>query len=499
MKRVQIFDTTLRDGEQSPGISLTPKNKLEIARQLDRLGVDVIETGFPISSSGDFEAVSLIASKVSRPVICALSRAKEEDIDVAWQAIKEAANPRIHTFVMASDIQIKKQLNKSYAEVLEMVSMAVSRAKRHVWDVEFSPMDATRANFDFLLEMIGLAIKNGATVINIPDTVGISTPDSFGQLIKYLVEAFPWLGDKVTLSVHCHNDLGMATANALVALQNGANQVECTINGLGERAGNTALEEIAMIIDTLPDLALETNVKTPEISKTSRLITNLTGYSVQHNKAIVGRNAFAHSSGIHQDGVLKSSDTYEIIKPERIGLKTNKLVLGKTSGKHAFKEYLSELEISLPEEYFKEAFRRFKKLADKKAEITEADVEAIVNEVCFSGEEVYYLVDLSVCGKDGDMPIANVVVSKNGEEKKALAEGKGHVSAIAAAINNALQINGQITDYEVKSITEGSDSQAYVICKVLVNEKTYTGSGSDEDVLKASAIAYLRAVSRALA
>ena len=372
--RVYIFDTTLRDGEQSPGISLSIREKLEIAEQLAKLGVDAIEAGFPITSQGDFEAVKAVADGVKGPRIVGLARSVGADIDRAWEAVKGAERPMIHTFIATSDIHIERKLRKSKDEVLKMAEMAVKKARKYTPEVEFSPEDATRSDFDFLCKILTVALESGATSINIPDTVGYALPDEFGKLIKELKQAVPGLND-VILSVHCHNDLGLAVANSLAAVENGANQVECTINGLGERAGNAALEEIVMILDTrYRTLGRRTNIKTEEITKTSRLVSMLTGYQIQFNKAIVGANAFAHSSGIHTDGVLKDRITYEIISPQKVGLSESKIILGKTSGRHALRQHLEGMGYSLSDDELERTFERFKELADKKAEITDDDL-----------------------------------------------------------------------------------------------------------------------------
>jgi 2-isopropylmalate synthase len=427
--RIFLFDTTLRDGEQSPGISLSTREKLEIADQLARLGIDVIEAGFPITSQGDFDAVSAIAKSVREPVIAALARVVEADIDRAAEALKKAAKPRIHTFVMASDTQIEYQLRKTRDEVIDMAVKAVERAKSYVDDVEFSPMDATRADFDFLCKLVEATIDAGATVVNIPDTVGYATPDEFGKLIADLMKTVPKMND-IIVSVHCHNDLGMSTANALEAVINGAMQVEGTINGIGERAGNTALEEIAMILDTRRStLGKYTNIKTEEISKTSRLISNLTGYQVQFNKAIFGRNAFAHSSGIHQDGVLKQRSTFEIIDPKRVGISESSLILGKTSGRHAFRMHVEGLGYQIKDEEFEGLFEKFKALADKKAVISDMDIEALLADEVRSASDVYMLEYMSVCSGTDVTPEAKVRLRKNGDEViEMTASGDGQVA-----------------------------------------------------------------------
>lgn len=496
--RIYLFDTTLRDGEQSPGISLSTREKLEIADQLAKLGIDVIEAGFPITSTGDFEAVSTIAKKVREPVIAALARVVDADIDRAAEAVKKAERPRIHTFVMSSDTQIKYQLRKTREEVLEMAINAVKRAKSYVDDVEFSPMDASRADFDFLCKLIDATIESGATVINVPDTVGYATPDEFGRLIADLIKAVPAM-DEVIVSVHCHNDLGMSTANAFAAIMNGAVQVEGTINGIGERAGNTALEEIAMIIDTRrKTLGKYTNIKTEEIAKTSRLVSSLTGYQVQFNKAIVGKNAFAHSSGIHQDGVLKERSTFEIINPKRVGISESSLVLGKTSGRHAFRKHLESLGYRLSDDELEKAFERFKDLADKKAEITDIDVEAILADEVRTASDVYTLEHISVCSGTDTTPTATVRLRKNGKVIEKTSIGDGQVDAACKAIKRATGVKGELISYNVNSITEGLDAQGDVTIQLKINGKPVLGRGVSTDIIEASARAYLNAINKAL-
>lgn len=497
-EKVYIFDTTLRDGEQSPGISLNTREKLEIAEQLARLGVDVIEAGFPITSPGDFEAVRTIARRVKGPTIAALSRVVDKDIDRAWEAIKDADKPRIHTFVMASDVQIKHQLKKTEEEVLKLTEAAVKRAKSYTADVEFSPMDATRADFDYLCKLVELAIDCGATTINIPDTVGYSLPDEFGRLIRKLKGLVPALND-VVLSVHCHNDLGMATANSLEAVINGANQIECTINGLGERAGNTSLEEVVMILDTRSrTLDKETNIKTEEIMRTSRLVSSLTGYNIQFNKAIVGRNAFAHSSGIHQDGVLKERTTFEIINPQKIGLAESKLILGKTSGRHAFRTELEKLDYKLSEEEFDQAFAKFKELADKKAEITNGDLEALVADQVRAAVEVYKLDYIKTSSGTDEVPTALVRLTKNGEVIEKTLTGDGQVDAACKAISEATGVEAKLISYNVSAITEGLDAQGDVTIRLEIQGKSVLGRGVSTDIIEASAKAYLNAINKAL-
>lgn len=496
--RIYIFDTTLRDGEQSPGISLNTREKLEIAEQLARLGVDVIEAGFPVTSPGDFEAVREISTKVEGPTIAALSRALANDINEAAKALRDARKPRIHTFIMTSETQVKYQLKKSYDEVVKMAVDAVTLAKSFCEDVEFSPMDATRTDFDFLARIVGEAVNYGATVINIPDTVGYAMPSEFGELIKKLIVAVPSLKD-VVISVHCHNDLGLAVANSLAAVENGATQVEGSINGLGERAGNTAIEELVMALKVRKNyLSAETGINTHEITRTSRLVSKLTGYSIQFNKAIVGRNAFAHSSGIHQDGVLKERTTYEIIDPKDIGLTESKLILGKTSGRHAFRTYLEKMGHHLREDELERAFTRFKSLADKKAEISNDDLEALVADEVRTIKEIYALDYISVVSASDQTPRAKIRLTKEGESYEQAADGDGPVDAVCNAISGATGITAKLLSYNVSSITGGLDAQGDVTISLEINGQEFLGRGVSTDIIEASAKAYLNAINKAL-
>ncbi|MDP1809130.1 MAG: 2-isopropylmalate synthase [Actinomycetota bacterium] len=497
--RVYIFDTTLRDGEQSPGISLNVREKLEIAEQLARLGVDVIEAGFPITSPGDFEAVSTIAKKVKGPIIAGLARAVDADIDRAWEAVKAAERSRIHTFIATSDIHIERKLKKNKDEVVEMAKAAVARAKGYTDDVEFSPEDATRSDFEFLCRIVRAAIDSGATVINIPDTVGYALPEEFADLIKQLRERLPELGREVILSVHCHNDLGLAVANSLVAVAGGANQIECTINGLGERAGNAALEELVMIMDTRArSMNKTTGIKTDEISRTSKLISSLTGYSVQFNKAIVGRNAFAHSSGIHTDGMLKDRTTYEIMSPERIGLAESRLILGKTSGRHAFRAHLEELGHQLDSAELDRAFGQFKTLADKKAQITNEDIEAIVAEEVRTVTETYKLEYLSVASATDETPTATIKLRRGVELLEQTNDGDGPVDAVCKAISAIAGMPATLLSYNVSAITGSLDAQGDVTVNLRINGRNYLGRGISTDIIEASAKAYLNAINKAV-
>jgi len=496
--KILIFDTTLRDGEQSPGISLNTREKLEIAEQLSRLGVDVIEAGFPITSKGDFEAVKEISSKVEGPTVAALARAVSGDIEEAAKALGVAKKPRIHTFIMTSETQVKYQLKKSYDEVTEMAVDAVKLSKSYCDDVEFSPMDATRADFDFLARIIKETIDAGATVINVPDTVGYSLPSEFGNLIKRLLESVPSLKD-VVLSVHCHNDLGLAVANSLAAVENGATQVEGAINGLGERAGNTAIEELVMALKVRGALINKsTNINSKEITRTSRLVSKLTGYSVQNNKSIVGRNAFAHSSGIHQDGVIKERTTYEIIDPKEIGLSENKLILGKTSGRHAFRKQLEEMGHNLSEEELEHSFKRFKELADKKAEITSDDLDALAAEEVRTLEETYSLDFMKIQSATDSTPMAEITLSKDDEKIESKANGDGPVDAICNAISEATGVSSKLLSYNVSSITGGLDAQGDVSITLEIEGKEVLGRGVSTDIIEASARAYLNAINKSL-
>lgn len=498
MDRVFIFDTTLRDGEQSPGISLNKREKLEIAEQLSRLGVDVIEAGFPVTSKGDFEAVKTIAEKVRGPVIAALARAVERDIDVAWEAIKDAKRPRIHTFINTSDVQITHQLKKTHEEVLEMAAAAVRRAKSYCEDVEFSAMDATRSRKEFLYKIFAVAIEAGATVINVPDTVGIMLPEEFGRLIKDIRENVAGIDD-ITLSVHNHNDLGLSVATTIAGVENGVRQVECTVNGLGERAGNTSLEEVVMIIDTHKDtLGVTTGIQTEEITRTSRLVSRLTGYMVQPNKAVVGANAFAHESGIHQDGVLKERTTFEILDPKKVGLAKSEIVLGKTSGRHGFRQRLSELGYQLTDEELDQAFDRFKDLADKKSEVSDDDLEALVAGIVRNYEDIFSIKYIKTSSGTDEMPNALILLSKNGEEIKAEATGDGQVDAACRAISKATGIEGKLLSYNVSSITGGLDAQGDVSVKLIIEGREVLGRGVSTDIIEASAQAYLNAINRYL-
>jgi 2-isopropylmalate synthase len=500
MNKVIIFDTTLRDGEQAAGGTLNIQEKLDIARQLERLGVDVIEAGFPISSAGDFEAVSLIAKEVRKPVICGLARAHPDDIDRAWEAVKEAAHPRIHVFLSSSDIHLGYQLKKSRQEVLNTARDMVARAKKYTDNIEFSPMDASRTEPEYIYQILEAVIDAGANTVNIPDTVGYAIPSEFGNLIEGIIKNVPNI-KKAVISVHCHNDLGLAVANSLEAVRRGARQVECTVNGIGERAGNASLEEIVMAIKTRQDFfSLSTNVNTSQIYKASRLVSDLTGFVVQPNKAIIGANAFRHESGIHQDGVIKMPITYEIMDPKTVGIPSSSLVLGKLSGRHAFKEHLAELGYSLNEEDFNRAFTAFKELADKKKGVTDRDIESLIAEEQRTVSEVYHLDRVQVSCGDRGIPTAAVrLIGPDGETLADAALGTGPVDAVYKAINRIVNVPNQLTEFTVKSVTEGIDAIGEVMVRIESEGITYTGRGADTDIIVASAKAYMNALNRLLA
>jgi 2-isopropylmalate synthase len=498
--KVIIFDTTLRDGEQAAGGTLNIQEKLGIARQLEKLGVDVIEAGFPISSPGDFDAVRLIAKEVHGPVICALARAHPDDIDRAWEAVKPAKHPRLHVFLSASDIHLLYQLKKSREEILEMSRGMVARAKKYTDDVEFSPMDASRTEPEYLYQILAAVIDAGATTVNIPDTVGYAIPDEFGSLIGGILQNVPNI-NRAIVSVHCHDDLGLAVANSLEAVKRGARQVECTINGIGERAGNASLEEIVMAIKTRRDFFnLTANVNTTQIYKTSRLVSELTGFLVQPNKAIVGANAFSHEAGIHQDGVIKMPITYEIMDPRTVGIPASSLVLGKLSGRHAFKERLAELGYSLSEEDLNRAFTAFKQLADKKKEIADKDIESLVAEELRTVSEVYHLDRVQVSCGDRGIPTAAVrLIAPDGQVLADAALGTGPVDAVCKAIKQLVGVPNVLTEFTVKSVTEGIDAIGEVLIRIESEGVTYTGRGADTDIIVASAKAYINALNRLLA
>ncbi len=493
-----IFDTTLRDGEQSPGASMTRDEKVRIAKALERLRVDIIEAGFPAASPGDFEAVQSVAASVSESTVCALARAVENDIDRAAQAIRPARSGRIHTFIATSPIHMQNKLRMTPEQVLERAVWAVKRARGYTDDVEFSPEDAGRSEVDFLCRVLEAVIAAGARTVNIPDTVGYNLPHQFGALIKTLRERVP-NSDRAVFSVHCHNDLGLAVANSLSAVLNGARQVECTINGLGERAGNAALEEVVMAVRTRRDLfSCDTRLDTTQIVPASRLVSGITGFPVQPNKAIVGANAFAHESGIHQDGVIKKRETYEIMRAEDVGWVANRMVLGKHSGRNAFRTRLSELGLDFQTEAeLNSAFTRFKDLADKKHEIFDEDLQALVTEEGLEqADEKLKLVALKVCSETGTRPHAEVRLLVSGREQEAGAEGSGPVDAAFKAIEDIVQSKSQLQLYSVSNITSGTDSQGEVTVRLERAGRIVNGHGADTDIVVASAKAYLNALGK---
>lgn len=497
--RIIIFDTTLRDGEQSPGATMNLEEKLLIAEALDKMGVDIIEAGFAIASKGDFEAVNAVAKKVRNSTVCSLARAKTPDIEAAAEAIKPANRSRIHTFISTSPIHMQYQIKMSPEEVLEAIKDSVTLARKLCEDVEWSGMDATRSDHDFLCRAVEAAIKAGARTINIPDTVGFTMPDEYSNLIGMLKNRVPNI-DKAILSVHCHNDLGLAVANSLAAVKAGARQIECTINGLGERAGNTAMEEVVMAIKTRNDLLpYSTGIDTTHITRVSRLVSTITGFVVQNNKAVVGANAFAHESGIHQDGVLKHAATYEIMTPESVGLTKSMLVMGKHSGRHAFKNKLQELGIELGDNALEEAFSNFKALADKKKEVYDEDIIALLDHSAAPTEELVKFNKLSIsCGSEG-APKAEIALQVDGKVQKVSASGNGPVDSLFNGIKQLIPHQAELELYQVHAVTHGTDAQAEVTVRLNDNGRIYSGNGRDFDVLVASAKAYVGALNKLVA
>ncbi len=492
-----IFDTTLRDGEQSPGASMTRDEKVRIARALEKMRVDIIEAGFPIASPGDFEAVKAVAEAVTDSTVCGLARALDKDIERAGEALKPARSARIHTFLATSPIHMREKLRMTPDEVVENAVKAVKKARQFTDDVEFSPEDAGRSEVDFLCRVIERVIDAGASTINIPDTVGYNIPHQFGQLIRTLIERIP-NADKAIFSVHCHNDLGLAVANSLAAVRNGARQVECTINGLGERAGNAALEEVVMAVRTRQDVFdCDTRLDTTQIVPCSRLVSSITGFPVQPNKAIVGANAFAHESGIHQDGVLKSRETYEIMRAEDVGWSENHIVLGKHSGRNALRARFRDLGIEFDsEEALNEVFIRFKELADRKHEIYDEDLQALVSATASDAEERYKLVYLSVTSETGEKPLARVTLNVDGEEHSSEAIGGGPVDAAYKAIEEIIGSDSELKLYSVNNITSGTDAQGEVTVRLEKEGRIVNGQGADTDIVIASAKAYLNALNK---
>lgn len=496
MGRIIIFDTTLRDGEQSPGASLTVKEKLKIAKQLEMLGVDVIEAGFPATSKGDFEAVRQIIQEVQGPLIAALARAVPSDVKQAGEALKGAKEGRIHTFMGTSPIHMKYQLRKTPQEVLKLSRQAVNLARKYTPDIEFSPMDATRSESSFLYEVIEAVIEEGARVVNIPDTVGYSTPEEFGGLIRAILENVSNIKEAI-ISVHCHNDLGMATANSLSAVKNGARQIECTVNGIGERAGNTSLEEVVMALKTREDFFhFSTAINTSEIYRASRLVSRLTGMAIQPNKAIVGKNAFRHEAGIHQDGILKEATTFEIMDPSSIGLEESELVLGKLSGRHAFRERLKKLGFQLEDSELEVAFKAFKELADKKKEVFDEDLIFIAEEKTFRIPETYSLEYIHTVTGNQILPTATVKVKKEEKIFQEAACGDGPIDAAYKAIDKITGVKPTLTDYSIHSVTGGKDALGEVTIKVKGKENLVSGRGVSTDIIEASAKAYINAINR---
>ncbi|MBQ1187232.1 MAG: 2-isopropylmalate synthase [Clostridia bacterium] len=496
MSRIKIFDTTLRDGEQSPGCSMNLAEKLQVASQLERLGVDIIEAGFAISSPGDFESVKSIAELVKNCSVASLSRALEKDIDCAWEAVKNAADPRIHTFIATSPVHMEYKLKMSPEQVIERTAAMVKYASKYTSNIEFSCEDAMRSDPDFLVRVCDAAIKNGAKVLNIPDTVGYTTPNEMRAMIEYLIKNVPD-SDKVEFSVHCHNDLGMAVANALGGVLGGALQIECTVNGLGERAGNTSLEEVVMAMHTRPDLYGELpRVDTKQIYRTSKLVYNIIGQSAANNKPIVGANAFAHESGIHQHGVLANKSTYEIMTPESVGIQTNQMVLGKHSGKHAFTERLKELGYELSDDQIVDAFSKFKELCDKKKTVTDGDIEALVNNTeVVDGKYKLVSFDVKTMGKVG---VCSSICLKHEDdffEQKSL--GDGAIDSLYAAIDKIVQPPEHVLDkFNISAVSEGQDTLGEVTLKLQSGGKTYSGRGLSTDIIEAGIMAYLNAINK---
>ena len=496
--RVYIFDTTLRDGEQSPGATMTLDEKLQIAEILDDMGVDIIEAGFPIASNGDFEAVSEVARRSKNSVIAGLARAIPADIERAGQAVRNARRGRIHTFVSTSPIHLAHQIRKTEEQVLEIITATVTQARNLIDDVEWSAMDATRTPLDYLCRCVELAIRAGATTINIPDTVGYAVPEEYFQLFRSLIEKVPG-ADKVIFSTHCHNDLGMAVANSLAGLRGGARQIECTINGLGERAGNAALEEVVMALKVRGDaMPYFTNIESTDLSRASKIVSAASNFPVQFNKAIVGKNAFAHESGIHQDGMLKNAETYEIMTPASVGIKETTLVMGKHSGRAAFKDKLKELGYDLGDNAFQEAFVRFKDLADRKKHIYDADIVALVDDEAGSIDDRIKLVDMEVVSKTGGVHRCNMTVSIDGEPVSVTYDGTGSVDAIFNAVKAAVGADPHLVLYAVDGVTGGTDAQASVHVRLEQNGRIVSGNAAEPDTLVASARAFINAYNRLL-
>ncbi|GLQ54611.1 2-isopropylmalate synthase [Devosia nitrariae] len=497
-ERVYIFDTTLRDGEQSPGATMTLEEKLQVAEALDEMGVDIIEAGFPIASVGDFEAVCAVAKQVKHATVAGLARAIPADIDRAGEAVRHAQRGRIHTFVSTSPIHLAHQMRKTEDEVIEIIARTVSQARNLIDDVEWSAMDATRTPIEFLMRCVETAIKAGASTINLPDTVGYAVPEEHYAMFKTIIDKVPG-ADKAIFSVHCHDDLGMAVANSLAGVAGGARQVECTINGLGERAGNAALEEIVMALRTRGDaMPYYTNVETTQLSRASRIVSAAANFPVQFNKAIVGKNAFAHESGIHQDGMLKNAETYEIMTPESVGIKATTLVMGKHSGRAAFKDKLKELGYELGDNAFQEAFVRFKDLADRKKHIYDADIVALVDDEVGSAGDRIRLVNMEVVSKTGGVHRCSMTLSIDGQENTVTYDGMGSVDAIFNAIKQGVGQNPHLVLYAIDGVTGGTDAQANAHVRLELNGRIASGNAAEPDTLVASARAYLNAYNRLL-
>ena len=496
IEKVFIFDTTLRDGEQSPGASMNTAEKVRLATQLEKLGVDVIEAGFPASSEGDFEAVSEVAKRIGNSEVAALCRATVSDIDRAWKAVRHAAHPRIHIFLATSDIHIKYKLNMSRDEVMEAAVAAVKFARTFTDNIEFSAEDGSRTDRDFLCRVFEAVIDAGAKTVNLPDTVGYAIPEEFGELVKYVMANTPNI-KKAILSVHCHNDLGLATANTLAAIKAGARQAEVTINGIGERAGNTALEEVVMALNTRPTFAeVTTGIQTTRIYQISRMVSMVTGMMVQPNKAIVGANAFAHEAGIHQDGVLKNPMTYEIMKPEAIGLHTNKMVMGKHSGKHALLSHIKSMGYDLSDEELKTVFKKFKDLADKKKTIVDEDLEALVNQEVLRTSDIYAITYLQVTSGTTVLPMATVKMMINGQEVIGTGSGNGPIDAAYNAVAKLTGTKSHLLRFTISALTGGTDAQGEVTVRLKEDDRVALGRGSDPDIITASAYAYVNGLNR---
>ncbi len=499
MDTVKIFDTTLRDGEQSPGATLNLVEKLEVARHLEAMGVDIIEAGFPISSSGDFESVNAIASEITRCTVAGLARCTPGDIDRAGKAVKHAKKPRIHLFCATSRIHREHKLNKGKEEIIRISVDSIHRALQFTSDVEFSPEDASRTELEFLEEIVAAAIDAGATTINLPDTVGYATPKTYGEIFRHLIAKLPEIRAKnIVLSTHCHDDLGMAVANSLAAIENGARQAECTINGIGERAGNASLEEIVMAMRVRADhYGVKTNIDATKLYSASRMVSSLTGLAVPRNKAIVGQNAFAHEAGIHQDGVLKYRETYEIMDPSTVGIPSNSLVLGKHSGRHAFKDRVQTLGYALDDAQIESTFARFKTLADKKKEVFDEDIEALIDDQLELAEGQWELTGLQVTAGSNTIPTATVTIKDaRGDTMQDASVGDGPVDAIYSAIGRLTGIRGTLSEYRIRAVTRGKEAMGEVQIEIDHNGTALRGRGHSTDILEASALAYVAAINR---